>query len=271
MWPVGLLGRPLAFDVGLFNGRDSLELLRSGHRVVAVEANPVMYKRALKTFSKFIEAGELKLVHGVLKKGRNVEAGQSMPFYVHKETPEWSSLMKSVGCRKSYQESHKIDMSKCDEIQVDVVSCAGILQKFGSPYYMKLDIEGHEMSCLQELEELSKGSNGRLGLPQYISMEVNKGTTAFLPSMVGLGYGRVKMVDQSSFGDWSGPYGEVAKDIKTGYGWNDIASYTKPKCNSWCDFHVNFGPSQQSPLDQRSSEQVMEQEVSILAKAVGLE
>lgn len=272
----GIQNKPLAFDVGLYNGRDTMELLRKGHRVVAVEANPVMYNRSMRIFSKFIRAGMLTLVNGVLSKDSKVKVGTTLPFYVRKgkknqTVGEWNSLMKGVACRKSYQ-NHTTDMSTCDALDVEVVSCAGLIKKYGSPYFMKLDIEGHEMSCLRELKVLANESNGLLSLPQYVSMEANYGTKAFLPSLERLGYGKVKMVDQGKFGDWSGPYGDLAQDIKSGLQWNDIATFEIPQCPSWCDFHMSFGPAPSTATSKvlKLDGTAMEAEVSVLAKAAGL-
>mmetsp|Transcript_125045 Transcript_125045/g.216139 ORF Transcript_125045/g.216139 Transcript_125045/m.216139 type:complete len:342 (-) Transcript_125045:117-1142(-) len=270
-WPEGLLGKPLAFDVGLYNGRDTMELLRSGHRVVAVEANPVRYKNASKIFSKFIDSGLLNIVHGVLSKNQSLDAGETMPFYVRKGDGQWSSLMPNVACRHSYF-NKSIDMEKCDKIEVNIVTCAGLLQQFGSPYFMKLDIEGHEMSCLQELAVIANQSKGRIDLPQFVSMEVNGGTIAFLSSMRGLGYSRVKTVSQATFHDWSGPYGDLAEDQTSGTQWNDLSTYEVPKCSGtgWCDFHIGFGPAHKSGINQSLSHADMEVEVMALAQVQGL-
>lgn len=270
-WP-GLTGRPLAFDIGLYNGRDTMELLRSGHRVVAVEANPTMYEKAVKRFAKFVDAGVLRLVHGALADDNTVQPGATLSFYVHKVHTDWSSLEKSVGCRKSQAEMDTIDMSQCDEVKVNVLTCGQLLQDFGVPYYMKLDIEGHEMACLKGLQWLGSGSSGRLGLPQFISLEKNAGSAAFLPSMSSLGYGRVKMVDQQRFGDWSGPYGELAQDISSGLAWNDMNGYTVPQCTTWCDFHVSLGivsaaPKQEGELNDAQ----LDAEVMSLATSVGFQ
>jgi len=270
-WPEAVLGRPLAYDVGMNNGRDTMELLRSGHRVVAIEANPVLVDQATKMFAKFINAGQLRIVHGVLSSKRDNLAGSVVPFYVSKVGgSEWSSLIKSVGCRKSYKEPSVIDETKCDIIQVKVVSCAGILREFGTPFFLKLDIEGHEMSCLQELSELISSNKGRLALPQYVAMEFNPVTSDFLPKMVKLGYGRVKTVDQSPFGDWSGPYGELAQDIEAQYAWHDMSSYKTPTCTSWCDFHVGFGPVSMGSTQPYLNRTQMQHEIIRLADEIAL-
>ena len=60
-WPDELLSRPLMFDIGLYNGRDCLEALRTGARVVALDANPRMIEGAKSTFAPFIKSGQLQL------------------------------------------------------------------------------------------------------------------------------------------------------------------------------------------------------------------
>ena len=98
-WPVSLLGRPLAFDIGFFNGRDTLELLRSGHRVVALEANPELVAQGRDAFAGFIRSGQLRLVNELLS-SKDELVGATRPFYVHRTHPDWSSLVRRVGCRK---------------------------------------------------------------------------------------------------------------------------------------------------------------------------
>lgn len=87
-WPTVLQGRPLAFDVGFFNGRDTLEFLRAGHRVVAVEANPSSYQHGLDTFASFINAGQLRMVNALVS--RDEAANGTRPFYVHHEKADWA-------------------------------------------------------------------------------------------------------------------------------------------------------------------------------------
>ena len=117
-WPPWLLGRPLIFDVGSFNGRDTLEFLRNGARVVAVDGNPVNHERMSRAFASWVKLGQLRVVLGALDRdeaqqqaGDAAQGGSSTatataagssatpstkPFYVHKEIADWSSLDPEV-------------------------------------------------------------------------------------------------------------------------------------------------------------------------------
>jgi hypothetical protein len=76
------------------------------------------------------------------------------------------------------------------------VTFDAILEKFGIPHYLKIDIEGAEPYCLKHLP--------RTHLPQYISLEAED--LQWLVLLQQLGYSEFKIVDQmrhnSSFPDF---------------------------------------------------------------------
>ena len=82
------------------NGRDSIEYLRSGARVVAVEGNPVLARAAEGLFAPFVRSGQMVVVNALLVEGVADDVNQTMPFYVHVHRDEWSSLDMREGCRR---------------------------------------------------------------------------------------------------------------------------------------------------------------------------
>ena len=47
------MNKNLVFDLGLFNGNDTLNYIKKGYRVVALEANPILFKKYKRKFKKY--------------------------------------------------------------------------------------------------------------------------------------------------------------------------------------------------------------------------
>jgi hypothetical protein len=62
------------------------------------------------------------------------------------------------------------------------------LEKFGVPFYLKIDIEGHDQLCLADLHADQA--------PSYLSLEINHGLNEFI-ALDRLGYDRFKIVLQN--------------------------------------------------------------------------
>ena len=88
-WPEHLASLPLAFDVGMNDHTDTLNLLSTGHRVVAVEANPRLSAVAETRLKRFVDAGLLRLETALLS--ADADTG-TRPFYISTLHSEWSSL-----------------------------------------------------------------------------------------------------------------------------------------------------------------------------------
>jgi len=66
---------------------------------------------------------------------------------------------------------------------------ASVLAEHGVPYYLKVDVEGHDFICLRGL--------ARPDLPAHVSFET--GGAAAVRHLAGLGYRRFKLVSQTTF------------------------------------------------------------------------
>src|SRR5204863_9567660 len=123
--------------------------LRKGFDVVAVEANPVLVAQGIERFRAFIDSGRLVLLNvGVAR-----EAG-ALPFYVHKELSEWSSFDEAIGTTRG----------DFEVITVSSTTLLSIVRTYGTPYYLKIDIEGLDLVALRSLRDLEDK-------PKYISLE----------------------------------------------------------------------------------------------------
>lgn len=269
-WPPQHAGRPLIFDIGFNNGRDSIEFVRSGARVVAVEGNPLMSSNGSRMFQAFERSGQFVML-GALLSINGSDAGRTLPFYVHQLHHEWSSMDPAEGCRGRAgggMTKKEPNVARCIVHHVPVIACRALIGRFGVPFYLKIDIEGAEDACLNELPALARAGQ----LPHYLSFEHGHGARASwmrrLHMLEALGYTRLKLVEQWTYGDWSGPYGDLALDnhpavreehvraskefgseraYVAAHAWHrtrvwlaTIATSSKASslCRSWCDFHL---------------------------------
>jgi len=168
----------LIYDVGMNNGDDTAHYLARGFRVVAIEADPLLVEQASRRFEREIAIGDLI----ILNVGASDRDG-SFPFWICDSNPDWSSFDLAA-----------IEEKDADFRQV-AVSCRrfrSILEEFGTPYYLKLDIEGNEIYCLRDLIASD--------LPEYVSFEKTaRWTVESLTILHNLGYRGFKLICQNNY------------------------------------------------------------------------
>lgn len=165
----------LIYDVGMNNGDDTAYYLHRGYRVVAVEANPVLVEGAARRFHAEIDAGRL-----VIRNLGIAETEGQFPFWICELHSEWSSFDRRIASREN---------SGHYAITVSCVRFRSLLEEFGVPVYLKIDIEGNDVLCLKDLT--------RETAPDYISVEASE--LGLLDLLEGLGYDRVKCISQFHF------------------------------------------------------------------------
>ena len=165
--------RDLVFDVGMNNGDDAAHYLSKGYRVVAVEADPTLVEQARERFQEPIRRGQLELVNAAI--GPKEEIAQ---FWVCDTKREWNSFDRNVASR------YGLPLS---QIPVLCRPFRDLLRQYGTPFYLKVDIEGHDHYCVDDLD--------RADLPQYISVEMGPLETVF--KLGDLGYERFKLITQN--------------------------------------------------------------------------
>ena len=163
--------RPLIYDVGMNNGDDSAYYLSKGSDVVAIEADPRLCEFATRRFSDEIAAGVLV----ILNVGVGPQEGV-LPFFVHKH----NSVLSTFENPPQYD-----TLDAFEPISMKVQKLSQIVKQFGPPHYVKIDVEGFDAICLQDL--------GRAGIvPPYVSAEAH--TIDTFHSLINMGYERFKMV-----------------------------------------------------------------------------
>jgi FkbM family methyltransferase len=171
----------LIFDIGCHRGEDSRFYLRKHFRVVAVEANPTLCHELCEMFSREIADGEFVLVESAI-----AETPGEVAFFINSTQSIWSTT------RSDFMERDKDNFSR---IVVPAVTFQSLLQQYGVPRYLKIDIEGADMLCLEGLLSVSDR-------PNFVSFESHRKTLSALRSelslLMRLGYRRFQLVDQKT-------------------------------------------------------------------------
>lgn len=162
----------LVFDVGMCDGGDAEYYLRKGFRVVSVEADPVVCERAEVYFREQINDGLFVLIHAAVTRD-----GEAVSFWRCLDDPGKSTVKPD---RMSRPE-------RFQEVHVHGIRLSQLVQQFGIPYYIKIDIEGYDEVALQTLEPGN--------VPKYISAELGN-DQGMLDRLLDLGFVRFKLINQ---------------------------------------------------------------------------
>jgi FkbM family methyltransferase len=164
----------LVIDVGAHDGSDTARYLADGYRVVAIEANPVLVRRLEERFAAEVADGRLEVV------GAGVHENDGEASFYVSENDLLSSFLRDRATVGGVQ---------AEEVTIPVLGFRGILEKYGSPHYLKVDIEGMDGVCLDALQPDR--------LPRFLSVELGWDAPAVLRRLQQLGYRRFKIISQS--------------------------------------------------------------------------
>ncbi len=171
----------LIFDVGTHKGEDTDFYLKLGYRVVAVEANPALADELRQRFREALADGRLMLVDKAVG-----ETTGSISFFVN-QVSVWGTSDPQFAARYS-----KLGADS-EEITVDCVRFADLIGEYGCPHYLKIDVEGTDMLCVDALKTISCR-------PKFISFESTKTSWSDLlkefNTLAALGYTKFKVVRQ---------------------------------------------------------------------------
>ena len=142
--------KDLIYDIGMHSGIDTEFYLKKGFRVVAIEANPLLVATAKSQFSWAIERNLLYIEEFGIFNEESV-----LDFYVNEECDEWSSFQRHLGTRQNTRFS--IWPVSCKKLEYFV-------QKYGMPYYLKIDVEGVDHLVVRDLALMTSR-------PAFISVE----------------------------------------------------------------------------------------------------
>ncbi len=185
-------GAKVIYDFGSNNGDDIPYYLLKADQVIAVEANPELCDLIQSRFQGDINSGRLEIVNAVL----TVDDDETYaPFYIH----------RTNHVQSQFPRPREADMHLYDEVRLPSRNVVSIIEKFGAPYYIKIDIEHYDQVILKTI--FDHGIR-----PPHMSAESHSAEVFALMLAVG-GYQSFNLVDGESV---STCYGEAA--IQTEHG-----------------------------------------------------
>lgn len=164
----------LIYDLGSNDGKDTSFYLAKGFRVVAVDADPTLCDKIRGDHAAAIASGRLSV--------ENIGIGgesKVMPFYVN-QFAEWSSFKANSKATKAL--THTV-------IEVRMEPLSKLIAAHGVPYYLKIDIEGHEMAALASMDP-------DVGLPAYLSFELNQDRENIMNLLASWGFSAFQLIRQ---------------------------------------------------------------------------
>jgi FkbM family methyltransferase len=172
----------LIFDVGMHLGEDTEFYLKKGFRVVGIEADPSHCAAVADRLRDWLENGNLIIVNAAI-----AERSGRISFYRNVDNSVWGTA------EPDWVERNARFGTRVERIEVDAVPMTEIIAAHGVPYYMKVDIEGRDMLCVEALRCFRDR-------PKYLSVESNKLSLAAVRAefdlMTELGYRKFKVVAQ---------------------------------------------------------------------------
>lgn len=151
----------LIFDIGAHQGEDTIYYLLKGFRVVAVEANPELAALLHQKLAPAVQSGQLTIVDKILANS----SFEKRPFYRNSAMSLWGTTHEAMVKRNETI----WDGGVSEKIELDTISLVDLMNLFGAPYYLKVDIEGDDLMCVQQLSEVPPQER-----PHYISIESEK-------------------------------------------------------------------------------------------------
>lgn len=177
------MNKSLIIDVGMHTGRDTEFYLAKGFDVVAIEANPELVKRARSKFSDALLNKKLTLYDVAI-----ADHDGEIDFYINQQHDDWGTTSLEFASRNErFGTNNTLSRVQCARFQ-------NILRQHEVPYYLKIDIEGADMLCLEALMEFGEK-------PKYVSIEAGlnsfEETFSELSLFWVLGYREFKIVNQA--------------------------------------------------------------------------
>lgn len=164
----------LIYDLGFHIGQDTDFYLKKGFRVIAIEANPILFSNGKIKFKKYIDSGQLDLINiGIAYEN------STLPFYVNQKNSEWSSFDYNIGTSRG----------DYTVIEIKVVTLDTIIAQHQVPYYLKIDIEGYDRTAVNSLKKI-------INKPKFISTESSD--VVMIEELSSLGYQKFKFINQAN-------------------------------------------------------------------------
>ena len=181
--------KDLIYDVGMHKGEDTEFYLRKGFRVVAFEADPDLAQLCRKRLKDYIDSGKLIVVEGAVLDEDAIVTKKTVQFFKNEKNSVWGTVSTN------WAERNEGLGCPSNTIEINTVDFVATLKKYGMPRYLKIDIEGCDMVCVNALKKFHER-------PDFVSIE--SGTNSFasikreINTFKELGYEFFQIVEQSA-------------------------------------------------------------------------
>lgn len=165
------------FDIGMYDGSDTEYYLSEGFRVIAIEANKDLVDKARDRFRDSIVSGKLEIINAAIC----MNPGETVTLSISGDDLGSSSTTRTQGDIRNPARSQEVKGTTISEL----------INSYGVPYYIKIDIEGADRFCVLGMEPDST--------PDYISFEAGDDAEELISHLAKIGYTRFKAINQCNF------------------------------------------------------------------------
>src|SRR5262249_25717269 len=152
----------LIYDVGMHDGTDTDFYLKKGFRVVAIESNQELVAAARWLFADAFASCRLTVLNVAISDRDGVATFYRSPE--HQGLTFSPTVLSTTDGEIADYYSRRFG-AHFETIEVESSRFETILQQYGVPYYLKVDIEGADVLCVRALEHFSPR-------PRYLSIEL---------------------------------------------------------------------------------------------------
>lgn len=216
-----MAAKTVIYDFGANTGGNVRYYLEKADLVVAVEANPVLCRTMEERFAAEIAAGRLIIENVVVVAERG---STETPFFVHRTKHVLSQLPRpSAGLAANFT-----------EVVLPARHVVDIVAQYGSPHYIKIDIEHSDAAILRAI--LAHDVR-----PPYISAEAHDADIFCLLVALG-GYAAFKLVDGATVKD---AFAALEIDTRSGpktvaFPWHSAGPFGNDIPGPWLDKKTFF-------------------------------
>lgn len=171
------MDRKLVYDVGAHCGSDTAHYLERGYDVLAIEADPSLAEKLRERFADAVRSARLRVVQCGI-----TDSDGELPFYLCPANSEWNSFNRKWILARG---------AEAVEITVPARRFESILSEYGTPHFLKVDIEGCDPLCIRALS--------RDRAPDYVSFEAAESDAELVAHLSAIGYRRFALVNQYDF------------------------------------------------------------------------